>query len=135
MIDPTTECGDRKSSVSWPSGLVWEGVLKSAMAIVASPSESQSNSGYARHLTGAAGLGVCDTSCSSGEGYPRGGWSCLPFLDSASALSLPGIAWCDGYHAHRIMCCVQSIASSRASHRSELGTGPVGRHHCILRHE
>ena len=36
------------------------------MATVASPSESQSNSGCARPLTGATGLGVCEMSCLSG---------------------------------------------------------------------
>ena len=63
MIDPTTECGVRNFSVSWPSELVWDGVLKSVMAIAASPSESQSSGCCTRLLTWAAGLGVCDTSC------------------------------------------------------------------------
>ena len=102
MIDPTTECGVRKSSVSWPSQLVWDGVLKSVMATAISPSESQSSGCCTRLLTGAAGLGVCDTSCLLGDGYLSSGWSCLPFSASASALSLPGIPWCDGDHAHRI---------------------------------
>ena len=101
------------------------------MRTAVSISVSQSDKNCVRPLTGAAGLGVWDVFFLSGEGYLRRGWCCLSFSARASAFSLPGMPWCNGDQAHLIKCCAMSMASSRAAHRSELGTGPVDRHHGV----